>query len=177
MKMKLIAVAFAATSALTAANATANSGTVKFTGKILDTACKVDVQSQDKTVALGTYGKSEFNAVGDTTTATKFTLVLTACPDTVTSAAVKFDGTPDATDSKLLAIDTGDTAAEGVAINIMTADKAQLPLAGSNTYAYALKSDADNSLDFYAQYQSTAAVADIKGGDANGSANFSVIYN
>ena len=102
--------------------------------------------------------------------------MLKDCPATVTSAAVRFDGTPDAADSTLLAIDSSVAgAATGVAINLMTADKADLPLHGTNGYSYTLTDAADNTLDFYAQYEST--VASVTAGPANSVANFSVVYN
>lgn len=176
MKKNLIAAAFAATAVLAASNAFAAAGTVNFTGEILDAACTVDVASQNQTVVLGSYNKSEFTAAGDKTAAKKFDIVLKDCPETVTSAHVRFDGQPEATDSNLLAIDSSASgAATGVAINLMTADKAQLPLHGDNGYSYTLSSTADNTLDFYAQYQSTAAA--VTAGPANSVANFSVVYN
>ena len=89
---------------------------------------------------------------------------------------MRFDGTPDASNSNLLAIDTSVAgAATGVAINLMTADKADLPLHGSNGYTYMLSSSADNTLNFYAQYISTTA--SVTAGPANSVANFSVVYN
>ena len=95
---------------------------------------------------------------------------------TVTNAKVRFDGTPDPDNSNLLAIDSSVVgAATGVAINLMTADKADLPLHGSNGYSYILSSTADNTLNFYAQYMSTAAT--VVAGPANSVANFSVVYN
>ncbi|MFK3661112.1 fimbrial protein [Scandinavium sp. NPDC088450] len=176
MKKNLIAVAFAATAALSMSNAMAAAGTVNFTGEILDAACSVDVASQDQTVDLGKYNKSEFSAVGSKTAATQFNIVLKDCPETVTSAKVRFDGTPDATDSSLLAIDSSVAdAATGVAINLMTGDKSDLPLHGENDYSYTLSSTADNTLPFYAQYKSTAAT--VTAGPANSVANFSVVYN
>ena len=66
-------------------------------------------------------------------------------------------------------------AATGIAINLMSADKADLPLHGSNGYSYALSSTADNTLDFYAQYKSTNK--DAKAGPAKSVANFSIVYN
>ena len=149
---------------------------MNFNGEILDAACTVDVGSQNQTVELGKYNKSEFAAAGDVTAATKFNIVLKDCPETVTSAAVRFDGKPEASNSALLAIDsTVAGAATGVAINLMTADKAQLPLHGSNGYSYTLTSAADNTLDFFAQYKST--VDTVTAGPANSVANFSVVYN
>jgi len=176
MKKNLIVTVLAATSALSMSNAFAAAGTVNFTGEILDAACTVDVNSQNQTVVLGSYNKSEFTAVGDKTAAKKFDIVLKNCPTTVTSAKVRFDGTPEATDSNLLAIDSSVAgAATGVAINLMTSDKADLPLHGQNSYSYPLSSTQDNTLDFYAQYKATAAT--VTAGPANSVANFSVIYN
>ncbi|MDM2734933.1 fimbrial protein [Citrobacter sp. Ct235] len=176
MKKNIIATAVAVTAVLSVSNAFAISGTVNFNGEILDAACTVDVGSQNQTVELGRYNKSEFTTAGNKTAATKFDIVLKNCPTTVTSASVRFDGTPDAMNSTLLAVDSSVAgAATGVAIHLMTADKADLPLHGSNGYRYTLTSTADNILDFYAQYQST--VAAVTAGPANSVANFSVVYN
>lgn len=176
MKKNIIAAAIVATAALSMSNAFAAAGTVNFNGEILDAACTVDVGSQNQTVELGKYNRSEFPSAGSVSAATKFNIVLKDCPATVTSASVRFDGTPDTTDSTLLAIDSSVAgAATGVAINLMTADKAPLPLHGSNGYSYALSSSTDNTLDFYAQYKST--VAAVTAGPANSVANFSVVYN
>ncbi|HBV4841645.1 TPA: fimbrial protein [Klebsiella aerogenes] len=176
MKKNVIAAAFAAVSALAMSNAFAAAGTVNFTGEILDAACTVDVASQNQTVDLGKYNKTEFADVGYKTAAKSFNIVLKDCPDTVTSAKVRFDGKPEATDSSLLAIDSSVAgAATGVAINLMTADKADLPLHSENSYDYTLSSTQDNTLGFYAQYKSTAAT--VTAGPANSVANFSVVYN
>lgn len=177
MKKNLIAVAFAATAALSMSNAFAAAGVVNFTGEILDAACTVDVASQNQTVDLGKYNKTEFNsASGIKTAATGFDIVLKDCPTTVSSAKVRFDGTPEATDSRLLAIDSSVAgAAKGVAINLMTADKTNLPLHSLNSYNYNLSSTQPNTLKFYAQYQSTSSL--VEAGPANSVANFSVVYN
>ncbi|MDI3359181.1 fimbrial protein [Lelliottia sp. V89_10] len=176
MKKNLIAVAFAATAALSMSNAFAAAGTVNFTGEILNDACIVDVASQNQTVDLGSYHKAEFVRAGDSTSAKKFSIVLKNCPATVSTARVRFDGTPEATDSSLLAIDsTTIGAATGVAINLMSADKSQLPLHGDNNYRYALNTTADNILNFYAQYKST--VDNVTAGPANAATSFSVVYN
>jgi major type 1 subunit fimbrin (pilin) len=149
MKKKVIIAMLAASSALTMTHAFAAAGTVNFNGNILDSACDVDVASQNQVVVLGDYYKTEFPATGSRTAATKFDIVLKNCPVTVTNAKVRFDGTPDVTNSSLLAIDTSVAgAATGVAINLMTADKSDLPLHGSNSYTYALSSTADNTLNF-----------------------------
>lgn len=153
MKNKMMITLLAVGSALTATHAFAAAGTVNFNGNILDSACDVDVASQNQVVILGDYYKTEFPTTGARTAATQFNIVLKNCPVTVTNAKVRFDGTPDATNSSLLAIDSSAAgAATGVAINLMSADKADLPLHGSNSYSYVLSSTADNTLSFYAQY-------------------------
>ena len=174
MKNKMMITLLAVGSALTATHAFAAAGTVNFNGNILDSACDVDVASQNQVVVLGDYYKTEFPTTGARTAATQFNIVLKNW--TVTNAKVRFDGTPDATKSSLLAIDSSAAgAATGVAINLMSADKADLPLHGSNSYSYVLSSTADNTLSFYAQYISTAAT--VTAGPANSVANFSVVYN
>lgn len=176
MKINILSVAFAATSALALSNAFAAAGTVNFSGEILDAACDVDVASQNQTVVLGSYNKSEFAGVGDKTAAKLFNIVLKNCPASVSSAKIRFDGTPEVTDPTLLAIDSSvPGAATGVAINLMTADKTDLPLHGENSYSYPLTSTQDNTLAFYAQYKSTTA--SVTAGPANSVANFSVSYN
>lgn len=176
MKLKSIAAAFATTAVLTTTQAFAGAGTVNFSGEILDAACTVDVASQNQTVEMGKYSKSEFAAQGDVTSAKKFQIVLKACPDTVKSAKLRFDGTPDATNTNLLAVDSSVAgAATGVAINLLSADKAVLPLGGENSYSYALSATQDTTLDFYAQYKATAEK--VTAGPANAVANFSIVYN
>lgn len=176
-RIKNIVIAvLAAASAMSANQAFAAAGSVNFTGNILDSACDVALESQNQVVVLGDYYKTEFPATGAKTAAKKFDIVLKNCPVTVSNAKVRFDGTPDTSNSSLLAIDTSvPGAATGVAINLMTADKADLPLHGGNSYTYLLNSSSANTLTFYAQYISTAAA--VTAGPANSVANFSVVYN
>jgi len=174
--MKKTIVALSALAAVCTSSVFAAAGTVNFAGNILDSACDVDVASQNQTVVIGDFYKSEFAGMGDRTAAKGFDIILRNCPDTVTSAKVRFDGTPDPVNPSLLAINTTvSDAATGVAINLMSADKVDLPLHGQNNYNYELTSDQDNTLKFYAQYISTAS--SVTAGPANSVANFSVVYN
>ncbi|WP_139620801.1 fimbrial protein, partial [Klebsiella quasipneumoniae] len=144
MKKSLVLVALTATAALSMSHAFAAAGTVNFVGNILDTACEVDVASQNQQVNLGNFYKTEFPNSGAKAAAKDFNIVLKNCPTTVTSTKVRFDGTPDLTNPNLLAIDTStSSAASGVAINLMTADKVDLPLHGENSYNYTLSSTQD----------------------------------
>ena len=136
MKKKMMMAMLAVSSALPMTQAFAAAGTVNFNGNILDSACDVDVASQNQVVVLGDYYKTEFPTTGARTAATQFSIVLKNCPVTVTNAKVRFDGTPDLSNASLLAIDSSVAgAATGVAINLMSADKADLPLHGSNSYS------------------------------------------
>ncbi|MBW9401113.1 fimbrial protein [Leclercia sp. EC_58] len=174
--MKKTIVALSALAAVCTSSVFAAAGTVNFAGNILDSACDVAVASQNQTVVIGDFYKSEFAGMGDRTAAKGFDIILRNCPDTVTSAKVRFDGTPDLVNPSLLAINTAVSgAATGVAINLMSADKVDLPLHGENNYNYELTSDQDNTLKFYAQYISTAS--SVTAGPANSVANFSVVYN
>lgn len=176
MKKNLIAVALAATAVLSASNAFAASGTVKFSGSILEDACVPSITAPNGTVDLGEHAKTDFKAANDTTSPVSFVIKLDSCPAAVTSATVMFEGDADGTNSSLLAITAETGSATGVGINLMTADKADLPLGGTNSYQYTLKEAPEsNDLTFYAQYKATTA--DVTGGPANSSANFTVDYN
>lgn len=169
-------IVIAAVAAMSASSAMAFDGTVKFTGEVLDQACAVNIGTDNTlTVDLGKVAKTAFNGVGSEASTTKFTINLKDCPASVTSARVKFDGTADAADATLLALENTADKAKGVAIKLMTADKAPLNLHSVNSYSYALKSTEENKLDFYAAYRSTAET--IEAGKANSVANFTVNYN
>ncbi|YCI83123.1 fimbrial protein [Enterobacteriaceae bacterium] len=176
MKKNVFAVAFATVAVLSASSVLAADGTVNFTGEIIDQACTVEIgTSNTLTVDLGKVAKSSFAAVGDDASITKFSMKLKACPESITSAKVKFDGPNDATDSSLLALTSETGVAKGVAIALMTADKTDLGLNSVSDYSYALKATEENTLDFYAAYRSTAAT--VVAGKANSTATFSINYN
>lgn len=81
---------------LVAGNALAADGTIHFTGSITDQTCTVDTGSQNLPVDLGNVAQTALNgAAGMKAAPTRFTLSLSDCPDTVTGANVKFDGTSD----------------------------------------------------------------------------------
>ena len=176
MKKNLIVAAMAATAALSMSNAFAAAGTINFSGTIVNNPCQVTTTATGEPVALGTINNSEFRNAGDVSSAKEFRIVMSGCPASVTSAKVRFDGKPDSTNGDLLAIDTSASgAATNVGINLMTADKADLPLHGSNNYGYTIQPTVDNTLKFYAQYKATASNVGV--GVANSVANFSVSYN
>ncbi|KNC95589.1 fimbrial protein [Trabulsiella odontotermitis] len=176
MNKKMIMAAFAASTALSIVNANAADGTVIFNGEIIDQACTVDIGSNNTmTVDLGRVARTSFQNTGDESSSTKFTIRLINCPASVSAAQVKFDGANDPMNTDLLAITQTGMQANGVAIKLMTADKAQLGLNQVNSYAYPLSPTMDNNLDFYAAYKSTQA--SVVAGPANAVANFTINYN
>lgn len=176
MKMHFIVAGIATGLTLATTTASASDGTVNFTGEIIDEACVVDIGTDaTMTVDLGHISKSSFKASGDEAPETKFSLKLKSCPETVTTAKVKFDGANDATNSGLLALTQETGVAKGIGVTLRTADKAALGLDAVNDYSYTLSSTEENSLDFYAAYRSTSDT--VVAGKANAVATFTVDYN
>ena len=147
-------------------------GKVNFTGSITDTTCEVDTDSLNQTVDLGNVSKSSLATAGSTTGAKKFTLVLSSCPESVTSAKVRFDGIQVPGDNSLLALTEGEDTAENVGIQIADANNNVINLF-QDSAAYALTTGVNN-LDFTAEYY---AISDsVEAGDANAVADFTIIY-
>lgn len=174
MKKNLIAVAVLASSTF-AMSAFAADGQINFTGEIIDTACTVtNDPANPLSVTLGNVASTSFDAVGDTAASTKFDLLLTGCPDTVsTSATVKFDGNPAANNNEVLELTQGVGVATGVGIQLADDTGTTVPLFTASK-PYALQTG-DNTLSFMARYISTAAV--VTPGTANSTAQFTIIYN
>lgn len=176
MKKNLIIAALMAATSLSATQAFAASGQVKFTGSITDVACTVtNNPSAPLDVKLGEYGTNEFSGADQLTAKLSFKLGLTNCPATIKTAAVTFDGVPDTANSGLLKVEgaEGDDVADGVAIALFDKAGKALPLnTASDSYDIV---EGANELTFMAAYQSTAE--SVTPGSANGTANFSIVYN
>ncbi|MGB8665391.1 MAG: fimbrial protein [Serratia inhibens] len=180
MKKNVIATALVATAVFcsTAMAVAAADGTVNFTGKISDNVCKVDFGggSTALTVNLGEVARTSFSAgVGATSSATKFTLKLSDCPATATTAKVKFDGVADGVNPQVLAVDAATGAATGVAVQLSDAPNGVLPLYTASKAFPLQASPVVNDLDFYARYIATKAA--VTAGPANSTATFTVNYN
>jgi major type 1 subunit fimbrin (pilin) len=182
MKHTLLAAALATTAVLSFSSAFAADGTVNFTGSVTDTACVVDLGTNNTlSVPMGRISKTSFGAAGSLAGATKFTLKLKTCP-AATSATVKFDGIAAGGDDKILALTGGTGAATGLGIQISDKGGNVLPLA-TDSASYTLAQgdaldptkDVSNDLNFTARYISTAAA--VTAGTANATATFSINYN
>ena len=152
-------------------------GQVIFNGSITDSSCNVDSGSTGQTVDLGKWASNYFTSTGSETTKTSFHIKVKDCPASVTTVAVLFDGARDQSDNSLLAINGG---ASGVAIKLYEHDQTTAVSLGKTTAKQAVTPGSSGStgsadLEFYADYVSTGAT--VTAGDANGTANFNMIYN
>ncbi|MBX8997489.1 type 1 fimbrial protein [Klebsiella aerogenes] len=178
MKGKLAALALLTTMGISTA-ALADDGKINFTGNIIETGCEVNSSiASPLTVKLGDVAKTPFTAAGDTAANTKFTLVLTNCPETLEGkpVVVKYDGTPDATNNDYLQLtDYGnDGVAKGVAIQLLNGTGTALPL-GVESDSKNVSAASDTEIDFFARYIATSST--VAAGTANGTVNFTLAYN
>jgi major type 1 subunit fimbrin (pilin) len=174
MKKNLIAAAIATVALVSGASAFAADGTVNFNGVITDNACTVDIGANNTmTVQLGTVARTALPAAGAHASPTAFQLKLAACPASVSSAVVKFDGTGYDTDTSVLKLTQEAGVATGVAIELSDASQAKLPLYTAST-TYPLVAG-ENTLQFYARY--VAMNDSVTSGPANGTSTFTVNYN
>ncbi|HBV2141022.1 TPA: fimbrial protein [Klebsiella variicola] len=157
-------------------SANAADGTINFTGAILDSACTVNTTSASQTVNLGNVQRTTFKAAGDVAAATQFDIVLENCPDTVKSASVKFDGTANATNGDILALNSGQTA-QGVGVALFEADGITAIPLSTQSAQMTLDTTAEtnrNVMTFVAKYQATQAA--VTAGTANATSDFTIIY-
>jgi major type 1 subunit fimbrin (pilin) len=147
-------------------------GTINFKGSVISNPCTVSAASKSLDVEMGKIGTTAFPTSGSLSAAQKFTIVLTGCPTTVTSAKVRFDGTQVEGDNSVLAIASGIGKAVGVGIKLYDKDDNQINLY-QNTASYPLTS-ASNNLDFKARYISLTNL--VTAGAAEGAAQFTIIY-
>lgn len=149
-------------------------GKIEFQGNILEDACTVDPGMAGKTVTLGDVHKAAFNGVGSTAAPTRFTIELKDCPDTVTSAAVKFDGSVDTANPDALALTAASTATN-VAVAIYESDSSTLIPIATASRSFALEENQTNTVQFIAKYIATNT--GVTAGTANATTDFTIVYN
>lgn len=170
---KTVIVATLVAAAMGSVSAFAQDGRINFTGEVIDTACTVTNNiSNPLNVTLGKVAKSTFTTAGSVSSATKFTLALTGCPDGLSSVTVKFDGNSVPGNNDILAVTGGAT---GLGVQLADSTMNVLPLNVASV-SYPVTSGAA-SMDFVARYIATADNANITSGQANATANFTINYN
>lgn len=156
--------------------ATNGEGQINFTGEIIDSACQVvNGLSNSLNVPLGKVSKTVFTGAGSTSTLTKFDIQLKDCPETVTSAAINFGGTPDSDNNTTLALSSDADAATGVAIQLVDASEQPVSLYTPSQQYPLTAGSTINSLEFGARYIQTQSA--VTAGPANSVSTFTVIYN
>lgn len=144
---------------------------IELTGNVVDYSCVVEAGDSDKVVELGRWATKQLRNSGSTTSLAPFQLRLTGCPPG--SASITFTGKSDDSDPGLLALN-GSSAASRVAVELRDADRSRLPLQQASR-AVAVDDKGDTTLQFYANYISTAD--DPHPGKADADATFLINYN
>lgn len=156
--------------------ATDGEGQINFTGEIIDSACQVvNGVSNPLNVELGKVSKTVFTGAGSTSTPTKFDIQLKNCPETVTTAAVNFGGTPDSDNNAMLSLTPDANAASGVAIQLLDSSNQPVNLYSPSSQYPLVSGSTVNDLTFTARYIQTQAT--VTAGLANAVSTFTVIYN
>lgn len=102
-------------------------GTINFTGTVTSETCTVAVNDQtNPTLDLGTVNVNDLAAADQTGPATNFTLNLTSCPSTFTTASVTFSGNADAASGIFNNEASSDTAAANVGVELFDANQNQV---------------------------------------------------
>ena len=150
--------------------------TITISGYVRDNTCAVAGESKDFTVDLMNNAAKQFNAVGTTTPLVPFRIVLSPCGSSVTAVKVGFVGVADSSNTELLKLDGGASAAAGMGVQILDARQTALPLnAASSAIAWTtLTPSQANTLNFYARLM--AARVPITAGHVNATATFTLEF-
>lgn len=150
----------------------AGSGTVVFSGSIIDAPCSIAPGDETQEIPLGQVSNVTL-AKGNSSSAQPFTIKLEGCNlQDNNQVSVTFKGTEavnGTTNTGMLAI-TGDAA--GAAVKIMNASGELVKVNNANTQAYV---EGDNTLKFQAALQGLDG-ATIKLGQFQASTNFTLSY-
>ncbi|WP_077295375.1 fimbrial protein [Yersinia proxima] len=169
----LLATTILSTFAFTAQAADSGSGTVTFTGSIIDAPCSITPESSDQTVDLGQISSASLVNKG-TSTPRNFSIELEKCDiTTMKNVAITFTGSTDNTDPALLGI-TGTAKGAGVVITDGSGSTIKL---GQASAAHTLGAD-NNTLIYSAYLQgNSATVGSVVPGEFTSVANFTLAYN
>ncbi|MDI6539107.1 fimbrial protein [Pantoea ananatis] len=174
------ALSLAGLSAQAATVIVSNSGTVKFTGQIVNAACAVNVNSTSQIVKMGQAKTSTLNQAGNVSNLVPFSIQLDNCDSTV-SSKVQFAFTGNAVSASNLNVLQVDGSAAGSATNvgvqILDSAGTALNFAGTNGPSWSTATNLANGtniIPFEARYYATGVSTP---GQADASATFAVQYN
>lgn len=145
---------------------------VSVTGNLIANTCVVAADSLEKNVPLGAIGTRQLNKAGAVSNIkTPFTLTLEACGPTFSGVKIRFSGTPDDTDPRLLKTAKG--GATGVAVQILNKEGALVPL-GTQTTTYGVAGSDSVQISFYARLAATGP--DVTAGNVSAIATWTTEY-
>ncbi|MGR4897363.1 fimbrial protein [Stenotrophomonas sp. LARHCG68] len=152
---------------------TSTTGTIRFTGSIIDVPCEIDSAATSSNVPMGKVFANDFGGVGSVAGATNFKIALKGCGSSTDGATVRFTGVTDTSRPEALQVTAeAGNAAGGVALQLV--DDTGTPIdIGSDSKVYVI-SEGNNTFNFQARYIATAAV--VQGGGANAQALFALTY-
>lgn len=182
MKKSLLALSLGLSASLLGASAFANTGTIKFEGKVTSSTCPIQIVNPEDgsvgdLVKMGSVDSSRFTAVGQEHGGKRFALRVgggAGCAITAGSVAnTTFNGIPD-TSGNYFQVTPGLDGAKGVAISLRDQRGAAIA-PGAASADYDLNVDAPTDLQFNAYYRSTAAT--VIAGVASADIQFVVAIN
>ncbi|MBD2786171.1 type 1 fimbrial protein [Xenorhabdus sp. DI] len=159
-----------------------NTGNIKFSGKVTKGTCSTAVASGNGNVNMPDVGVGDFKNVGDAKGDTDFDILLSKCSvqsKNSSSVKVKFTGSADGDNAKVLKNIAADTPAAGVGIGIYKKkDNSLIQIGNASVEVDTLTSgDTTKSLKFIAKYVATKTPANITSGPVQAYAGFTVEYN
>lgn len=158
------------------AGALAADSTITISGYVRDNGCAVAGESKDFIVDLMDNAAKQFSAVGATTPAIPFRIVLSPCGGAVSAVKVGFIGVADNDNTSLLKLDGGAVAAAGMGVQILNDQQTMLPLnATSSAIPWTtLTPGQSNTLNFYARLMATQVP--VTPGHVNATATFTLEF-
>ncbi|WP_425524993.1 MULTISPECIES: type 1 fimbrial adaptor subunit FimF [Klebsiella] len=158
------------------ANAFAADSTITISGYVKDNACAVAGESKDFIVDLMDNATKQFHAVGATTPAVPFRIVLSPCGSSVTAVKVGFTGVANSDNTSLLKLDASTSAAAGMGVQILDSRQTMLPLnSASSTIPWTtLAPSQTNTLNFYARLMATQVP--VTAGHVSATATFTLEF-
>lgn len=93
-------------------------GSIVFNGELTGSTCQVTANSKNQTVILDTLSINNFQKKNDTSIGKPFNIALSDCQSTDNISVIFHDATYGLTDDGLIANQTGDDYAKGIAIGV-----------------------------------------------------------
>lgn len=175
----------------------ANSGIVRFQGKVVDQTCTIDGNSQDQIVVLDTVSKNRFTNVGDTAMPTPFEIKLNGCtvkqpgPGNTTRVKARFASVANVDTANHYTLKNTKTTNNATHVNIQlfNADGVTAiapmqrtttgtpPTHKSNDLAKFVDiTDPNQVLRYVAKYYATDVAANITTGEVESAVDFELTY-